>query len=272
MTEGPTTEKAGNEGDQAAPTSRSVPVKRLPTPRIAFANQLNIVRAYGAASQGGTKSVDHKDVATMLNMAADTVSLANPFLSDVGLITRTESGYMPAPEAVAFASVYQWEQEKAPTELAPKLRETWFAETLLNRLVFAPMDEQSAITELAKVAQADKSYKTQLHTLLEYLDAAGLLALEGGMVKAVTTAVGATPKASPTVETPPAAAPTAGHIRGVATVGGSPGLPLLIQGLLQQLPPGDVWTAPEMETWLTLARNVFQVVYKIPSGETKAGP
>jgi hypothetical protein len=266
---------APDSGENGTPTSRttvrSAPTKRLPTPRISFNNQLNIARAYGALSQGGAKAVDHKDVATMLKMAADTVSLANPFLADVGLITRVDSGYMASPELVAFARVYQWEPEKAAHELAPKLRDTWFANVLLDQLTFATvMDEQSAITELAKAAEADTAYRPQLRTLIDYLAAAGLVIDEGGSLKAVASPKpGSTPttvREGATEHSQPSPARSAPAAPAVAT-----GLPLLIQGLLQQLPSGDQWSAEDMEAWLTLARNVFQVVYKIPASVEKAG-
>ncbi len=40
-------------------------------------------------------------------------------------------------------------------------------------------------------------------------------------------------------------------------------LPLLIQGLLEQLPDGRQWTRKESENWIAMAKMAFEVVYDL---------
>src|SRR5579863_8993712 len=67
----------------------SKPTKFLPTDRITFSRQLDILRAWAAASGPLGKAVANNDVADIVKMQASTVSLANAFFASVGLLTRT---------------------------------------------------------------------------------------------------------------------------------------------------------------------------------------
>jgi hypothetical protein len=245
------------EGQDHEPKKRGAPTRRLPTPRISFPRQLDLLRAYAAASDGGTKPVDNKDVAQFVGMSKDTVSLANPFFADAGFLTRVEGGYLPAPAVLNFARVHQWDAEKAGAELGPLMRRTWFAEALLPRLAFNAMAERDAIIELAKEAGANKSYEPQIATLLDYLATAGLVMRENGMLTRSRSISRQEPEASP-----PDAEPASASVIAAEPQGGQ--LPLLIQGLLEQLPSGGEWTREAADKWLELARLTFDLVYKIP--------
>jgi len=251
---------------QSASGSKNLPTQRLPTPRIAFQRQLDILRAYAAKSDEGKRSVSNEEVGEIVTMSKDTVTLANAFFADVGLLVRTENGHLPAPEAVNYLRVHQWSPEKAAHELSPKLAETWFGKALLPRLaVNNSMSEDDALTELAKAASAPPAYRPQLLTLLDYLEVAGLLTRENGQIQAAGRPA-TTPKPEIGVESA-AAAPA--PVARTSTNTGQ--LPLLVQGLLQQLPT-ETWTREGVEAWITLARNIFDVVYKLPAATpTKPG-
>src|SRR5437867_10717172 len=66
------------------------PSKYLPTERITFAKQLDILRAWAAASGPAGKVATNDDVAEIVRMQPSTVSLANPFLASGGLIVKTD--------------------------------------------------------------------------------------------------------------------------------------------------------------------------------------
>ena len=59
------------------------PTKILPTERITFDRQLDLLRAYAAASANGTKSVSLEDVGAVVKMATTTISVGNPFLNNI---------------------------------------------------------------------------------------------------------------------------------------------------------------------------------------------
>src|SRR5215210_6833932 len=82
------------------PTRATSKSKILPTPRIAFARQMDLLRAYGNVGGHEGRPVSHVDVAPLVKIAASTASLANPFFADVGLLMRSDGGYTPSREVL----------------------------------------------------------------------------------------------------------------------------------------------------------------------------
>jgi len=176
--------------DQSTKTDTSKeggkPSKPLPTVRVSFLKQMDILRAYAAASGGSSKIVSLKGVADLVQMAVPTVSLANPFFVDVRFVQRSEGvGMTPANELLEYAHAYQWDKETAAHKLAPLLSKTWFWETLQPNLSFQELPEERAVTLLAEKSAAGPKYKSQLRMILEFLDAAGMIKRENGAVRAV---------------------------------------------------------------------------------------
>lgn len=174
---------AGDGLKAAEPPKRSKPAKVLPSDRIAFENQLNVLRAYVAASIGGTKPCSLSEVASVVRFNANTVSVANPFFTSTGLVERSEGGFLPSVEVINFQRAYEWNPHTAAQKLGPILRRQWFFEALSPRLSFGPISEDEAIAALADLAGAGKEYKGNLKTLLDYLEASGLIVRDGGQVK-----------------------------------------------------------------------------------------
>jgi hypothetical protein len=188
------TEKRNAERTQPASVSR--PTKYLPTDRITFSRQLDILRAWAAASGPTNKIVTNNEVASIVKMQPSTVSIANAFFADTRLLVRADAGYIPAAEVVNFLRAFEWNPEAAPQKLAPVIEKTWFAEVLLPKLSFGPMSEDEAIAVLGQAATAGKDYFGQLKTLVDYLAAAGLVQRDGNQVK----------KGSPSMATAPTVA------------------------------------------------------------------
>ncbi|HEX4188964.1 MAG TPA: hypothetical protein VHY83_13800 [Solirubrobacteraceae bacterium] len=229
----------------------------LPTPRISFPKQLDLLRAYAAASGAAIKPVALNDVAPIVGMTSSTISLASPFFNSVGLVTRTGGGFVPADAVLSFAQMHQWDADKAGRELKGLLRGSWFAEALMPRLEFGPLPEEEALAHIAKAADATPKARAQLQTVLEYMQVAGLIERDGELVRAADgTAEAAPRRKSPEPPTatddPPAVRP----------VGGGQ-TPLLIQGLLQQLPTDGRWTRGQAQKWLKLAEMTFELVYDL---------
>src|SRR5579883_1947387 len=141
--------------------------KTLPTDRINFGKQLDIIRAYAALGANG-KPVTNADVGEMMKMQPSTVSLTNAFLSSIGLIIKAEGGYVPAPEVISFLRANEWTPETAAHELSPKIQQSWFAEILLPKVAFSPISEDAALAKLSDAAQAGPIYRSQLRILLDY--------------------------------------------------------------------------------------------------------
>jgi hypothetical protein len=103
------------------------PTKPLPTVRIAFNKQLDILKAYAAVSGPTSKMVVAKDVADIVQMSSATLPLANPFFVDCKLLYRTEGlGMTPASELLEYAHAYEWNKKTAAHKLAGPLSKMWF--------------------------------------------------------------------------------------------------------------------------------------------------
>ena len=179
--------------------------RTLPTPRIAFTKQLDILRAWGAASGPGKKPVGLKDAAQLVKMAENTITLANPFFTDVGLLVRVDGGFIPSDEVLSFNHAYQWNAETASQKLAPIIEQAWFSQSLLPQLGFGPVPVGDAIARLSESASAGKEYADQLNTLLQYMQAAGIITIENGFIRAMTPG---TIRPSVTVENTASPAPS----------------------------------------------------------------
>jgi hypothetical protein len=168
---------------KAAPEDgKSQPTKRLPTYRIKFSKQLDIIRAYGVKSQNGTKAANYKDVAEVVSIHANTISLLVGFLVENGFLERIGDATMPTKPVVEFAQAYSWSPDSAPKKLAPIIRRAWFGELLLEKLAFRAMPEDEAIAELAGAISAGPELKSQVATLTEYAIVTGLVRRDGSML------------------------------------------------------------------------------------------
>jgi hypothetical protein len=174
------TKKRGKPGPKAG---EARPTKYLPTERITFTKQLDILRAWAAASGSAGKVAKNDDVAEIIGMQPSTVSMANAFFASTGLLLKAEGGYIPSPEVMSFLRAYEWTPETAATKLAPVIGKTWFAEELMPKLAYAPMTTDSAIEFLGTACSAGRDYRLQLRILLDYLGNAGLIEWDGNQVR-----------------------------------------------------------------------------------------
>jgi hypothetical protein len=243
------------------PALKHRPTHSLPSNRVAFQKQLAILRGYAAASGPDRNPVGLTTLGEIVEMAPTTVSLMNSFFADIGLIEKAGAGYAPVAAVLNFGRVYRWDQENAGPELASVIRSTWFAEALLPRLTYGPMDEDRALTVLANEANADVDYRPKVRILLSYLETAGLIAIEGTQVSALEAATvsPAPAETPPRTEERPTPSPESAKVH--VPVSGP--LPLLIQGLLEQLPSDGTWTRGQARTWLQMAALAFDVVYDL---------
>src|SRR5205085_1098131 len=92
---------------------KTKPTKFLPTDRIAWNRWFDLLRAYAIESESGEGVVTNGQVAKVMQMAESTVALANPFFTGTGFLTRTGSGFIPAPEVIAYRRGFEWKPETA---------------------------------------------------------------------------------------------------------------------------------------------------------------
>lgn len=193
------------DGD-GPPKPRTRPTKILPTDRINIQKQLELLRAWAAASSPPGKSVSNGEVAEMVKMQASTVSLANPFFNSIGLLIKSEGGYLPSADVAAYHRATEY-SDSPSHKLAPTIRDSWFGVALLPKLSFRPLSEGEALAVLHDTATASNDYRPQIKMLLEYLIAAGVAQREGDFIKSAKPVFEFGPSGNPPPEQPRSAEP-----------------------------------------------------------------
>ena len=201
---------------EAKPAVRR-PTKPLPTTRIAFVKQLDVLRGWAIASGPEAKSVTNKAVADIVKLNADTLTLANAFFAEAKLLQKGEGGYTPTAATFAFNEAYAWNPENAAHKLGPALADTWFGQALLPRLSFSAIPEDEAIQVLAEAATAAPPYRPQLVLILDYLQAAGVIVRDGGQVRLGSVRNDDPPTSAAPSEPSPTSAPAPPPKAGLAT-------------------------------------------------------
>lgn len=167
---------------KSAAADPAQPTRKLPSERIAFTKQIDILRAYGLASSGGTKAVHYSQAAEVVKMSANTVSLMNTFMVDNGFVQKSGNDFIPDKALIEFAQAYSWNPETASKKLAPLILRTWFGERMTMRLKFRAMPMGELISDLAGQVSAAPEFKSNIETLIEYGVAAGLVRRDGNQL------------------------------------------------------------------------------------------
>jgi hypothetical protein len=164
------------------PKSAPQPSRKLPTDRVAFNKQLDIMRAYGLASQGGTKAVHYSTAAEMVQMAPNSVSLMNTFLVDSGFVQKSGNDFIPDRALIEFGQAHSWNPDGAPRKLAPLLRRTWFGERMVMKLRFRSMSTEDMLADLAVQIGAGKEFESQITTLVDFAVVGGIVRRDGAQL------------------------------------------------------------------------------------------
>ncbi|MGB9234801.1 MAG: hypothetical protein WCC04_10330 [Terriglobales bacterium] len=215
----PTTTSSATAEEQNPNKNRQRPTKVLPTDRITFSKQIDLLKAWAAASNPVGKIVSNTDVADMVKMQSSTISLANPFFASIGLLQKAEGGYIPSGDVIAFFRAAEY-SDTPIHKLASLMRESWFGLALLPKLAYRPMTEAEALTVLHDAAGAGADYRNQLKTLIDYLIAAGVAQKDGDVIKTAKPAFEFGPSGNPPPSEPPVGAvmePTVPAKQNVAT-------------------------------------------------------
>lgn len=186
-------------GPEARP-KKTTPKKVLPTNRMAFAKQLDTLRGWAIAGSDG--GATNQQVAAIVGLRADTVTLGNTFFLDAKFLQKAEGGYAPTDVTVGFNQAHAWAPDTAGHKLAPALRESWFGKALLPLVQLKPVSETEALAALADAAGAGPEYRAQLGLLLDYLATGGLVIREGGQVRLGTPGTAEPPAPEQQANTP----------------------------------------------------------------------
>ncbi len=162
--------------------------KILPTDRIAYPKQLEILRAFAVAGEHSPgEDVTTEATGKIVTMAPTTIVQAIAFFCDVGFLHRSGQGFTVAKEVMDFQKSHGWNAQTAGQKLAPLLSPSWFAQVIMQRLKLREIDEAEAVQVLAEESSAGKAYEVRIRMLLDYLATAEIILREDGKLKLAST-------------------------------------------------------------------------------------
>lgn len=194
-------QEANDKESGAGVSPKSRLERTLPTGRVIFTKQLDILKAYPAAYERVRGPVAIEDLKDLVKLAPATISQANPFFCDVGFLQKEGRKFVPSPELEAMLRMSGISQEKAWAKLAPLLERSWCGQLLVPKLRIRPLTEDEIVHDLADAAKAEADHIPQLRIMIEYMVLVGLVSKEGGVYKLVNNGAGAA------AEVPAAASP-----------------------------------------------------------------
>jgi len=154
------------------------PEYALPTDRLSFQKQLEVLKAFAVGSQNATQPVGAKKLASLTHIGYATAPLNNIFYFETGLITRAKKGlYLPTPPTLEFARRVSFSTANAGEALTTTFENTWFYKAVVERLAMGSATKPTIVEALARTASADASYATQFGTLLDWLAYVGLITI-----------------------------------------------------------------------------------------------
>ena len=194
-----------------APPPTSTAIKKstlskvLPSDRLTFDRQIEALKAYVAEYEAnGGKPVTNLKAGEIGKMAAATIVVTNAFFTDIGLLTRSEEGFIPSSEAVGYLrAVHGLCPESASDKLKPLFDKQWFSQVLIPRLRLRTMDLLEVVKVLGEEASAGKEHIQRLELLIEFMAFVGVIRKEGNQIS-LPTSTPAPPLASPPVPSPQA--------------------------------------------------------------------
>jgi hypothetical protein len=165
---------------------RSSLCKVLPTDRIQFDRQIAILRAYAACyeSNGGNPVSNEQAGSTLTpKFSASTLGVAVPFFTDIKLIDRKEGdSFVPCQELLDYNHAFDLSLPEAKRKIRPVFENTWFYKLLAPKLRLQPQSEKDCVGLLAIEAKAELEHLERIQPLLNFLEFAGIVAINGGMV------------------------------------------------------------------------------------------
>jgi hypothetical protein len=163
---------------------RSTLAKVLPTDRVSFDKQKELIRAFAAeyAANGG-QPVTNDKAGELIGLSGSTISQTNGFFCDIGLVVRSDlGGFIPSPETVEYNTACQWSESEARAKLRPIIERTWFYRCLIPRLHISAQPTPVCLSVLANESKAQPEHNDRLVCLINYLELAGIVSESGGMV------------------------------------------------------------------------------------------
>jgi hypothetical protein len=199
MTDEALSQNGADQQSAELKTKRTTLVRVLPTDRISFENQVELLRAFAAVFESnGRQPVKNEQAGEVLTkkLSGSTVSQLNGFFCDIGLLSRSDAGnggFIPGAEVIEYNNACQWDESEARLKLRPVFEKTWFHRCLAPRLQLTPQPQATCLALLANESKATPEHNEKLVNLLNFLQLAGIISTAGGTVTLLQNRVAVPP-------------------------------------------------------------------------------
>lgn len=158
-------------------------VHPLPSDRIGYNKQQEILRAFAVAAAENNGTASNENVGKLVHMAHSSVGLVTPFFVGSGFLGRADRGRLrPTQEVIEYSRAYQWTPDRAGHHLAPIAARSWWGQIITPRVAITPRDMDDVLAALSSAAQATPEHRQQLVTLIEFAVLTGLVQRQGNML------------------------------------------------------------------------------------------
>ncbi len=201
--------------------------KVLPTDRMKFDAQVELLRRYARISGAAKRAVTSEEVARAQGIATNTAALNNAFFVESGWLETTGRGQHIATDALVTynqrAQLDPANAKAATSLLAGPARQSWYWKALEPYMQGGGLPKNEALVILSSDSDAGPEYKPQLENVLQWLQFVCLVRIEGdsllpgdGLGLASESASRAAEPVQPVVEDHPMQ-PTPEHSKAEAT-------------------------------------------------------
>jgi hypothetical protein len=181
---GGTNPPGGNVGGSAGRLQKQRSDRSLPTDRLSFDKQVDVLRAIAQLSGPSKKSVTAEDASAAIGLKGNTAGLCNKFFRDTGWVVSTGRGTYAATEPLLeyhrHLNIDAQDFEGARRYLVTPAQGSWYwvaLEPILDGGARKPM----VLLTLSKAAGAH-DHTPQLEMIVTWLEWLGLVRREGDVI------------------------------------------------------------------------------------------
>lgn len=183
------------------------PTLPLPSARMKFEKELEMLRAYVSQSKSGTNPVDFKEVAKLIDIDDTAISSSKKFWEEIGALIRVSQGkHKPSTSIIRWANKVDFDPNEANAILHTVFDGAWFGAKIREALeVNRQLDKERLTVVVANIAGGEKNATgPRVRLLMEMLLKTGYLreTEEGSITMA---AAGTVPKPGMDADSPPGA-------------------------------------------------------------------
>jgi hypothetical protein len=161
--------------------------KSLPTDRLSFDKQVEVLRSIARFSGGGKRPVTAEDLSASIGLRGNTGGLSNKFFLDCGWVERVGRGsYAATDDLLEYHRHLNVDEEDAAgarARLIGPVKASWFWQVVGPLVEGGAVREKMALHALSKEAGAF-DHTSQLQLILSWLEWLGLIKRDGELLSA----------------------------------------------------------------------------------------